>query len=460
MKQFRILVILLIIAFVSCKQYNNPPIVFSAKVDNPNSDSLSIIKLFKDETLQTIHLDSNNTGQKSFYLPMAYYSLFDGNESTQIFLKPGYKLHLYLNAKEFDESIKYTGKGAAENNYLAQKTLLEEKLGKLVYYGYYAALNEKDFLHLVDSIYNLQLNLFNKYGKDFDKDFKYIELHSLKIDRLSKIKDFEGMHRYVTGDTSFAVSDTFPKVFDNINEYLNNERLLIMPFFNNFIESYVTSILSSIYRKDKTIDYYNVFLDILDTTVSSDKIKERLASDFIKYKFKKVKDYEAAYKKLLKLDKNKEDVKQLNEIYEKVKKIQNGQVSPSFELYDIDSNLVKLSDFRGKLVYIDVWAPWCLPCRKSIPYFEELKEEYKDKDVAFVSICRLYQRDKWAKTVKLSELTGVQLFAPEPNQFISDYMIDGVPYYILIDKEGKILEKSAPRPENTKEIKKLLDENL
>jgi len=78
--------------------------------------------------------------------------LSNGNENTIIYLKPKFDLNLYINTKEFDESIFYKGIGSNENNYLAKKYLLEESFGKLYYYGYYAKLSEKDFLKLTDSL--------------------------------------------------------------------------------------------------------------------------------------------------------------------------------------------------------------------------------------------------------------------------------------------------------------------
>jgi len=111
-------------------------------------------------------------------------------------------------------------------------------------------------------------------------------------------------------------------------------------------------------------------------------------------------------------------------------------------------------------VYIDVWATWCGPCKAEIPFLKEVEKEYHNKNIEFISISIDSEKDhgKWIAMVNDKELGGVQLYADNSweSKFIKDYLIDGIPRFILIDPDGKIVSPDAPRPSNPK-LRELFD---
>jgi thiol-disulfide isomerase/thioredoxin len=125
-------------------------------------------------------------------------------------------------------------------------------------------------------------------------------------------------------------------------------------------------------------------------------------------------------------------------------------MSPSFNYDNYAGGKTKLEDFKGKYVYIDVWATWCGPCRAEIPFLKKIEEKYHGKNISFVSISVDVQKDleKWKTLIKDKELGGVQLFADNNwnSQFIKDYGINSIPRFILIDPTGKIVNADASRP--------------
>jgi len=119
-----------------------------------------------------------------------------------------------------------------------------------------------------------------------------------------------------------------------------------------------------------------------------------------------------------------------------------------------------LENLKGKNVYVDVWATWCGPCKREIPHLKELEKKYhKNDDIVFmsVSIDKMEDKDKWLKMVEEKELSGVQLMADKAwkSSICDDYAIKGIPRFLLIDKEGNIMDKNAPRP-SSKEIKEVM----
>lgn len=144
------------------------------------------------------------------------------------------------------------------------------------------------------------------------------------------------------------------------------------------------------------------------------------------------------------------------------KELPKGAPSPIFKNYEnFKGGTTSLIDLKGKYVYIDVWATWCGPCRQEIPFLQEIEKDFHGKNIAFVSISIDREKDhhKWKKMVESKNLGGIQLFADNDwkSKFITDYKINGIPRFILIDPDGNIVSADAPRP-SSPELKKTLEE--
>ena len=141
-------------------------------------------------------------------------------------------------------------------------------------------------------------------------------------------------------------------------------------------------------------------------------------------------------------------------------KLAKGKVSPTFVNYEnFKGGKTSLSDLKGKYVYIDFWATWCGPCRAEIPALQALEKDYHGKNIEFVSISIDNERtakswdkahEKWAAMVKDKNLSGLQLFAGKDNEFIMAYQVNAIPRFVLIDPQGNIVNKDAPRPSDPK----------
>jgi thiol-disulfide isomerase/thioredoxin len=136
------------------------------------------------------------------------------------------------------------------------------------------------------------------------------------------------------------------------------------------------------------------------------------------------------------------------------KQLLNNTMSAPFDYLNFKGGNTKLSDFKGKYVYIDIWATWCGPCRAEIPFLKKTEEKYEGKNIAFVSISVDVQKDfeKWKKFVAEKQLGGVQLFADKDwnSDFMKSYSINSIPRFILIDPTGKIVNADAARPSSPK----------
>lgn len=166
------------------------------------------------------------------------------------------------------------------------------------------------------------------------------------------------------------------------------------------------------------------------------------------------------------ISKLKNNYPSLHQMYEDQKVISDrlaqGAESPKFfNLEDFKGGSKSLEDFKGKYVYMDIWATWCKPCIEEIPSIKKLSKEFKDHNITFVSISTDHARgsngdwdaarEKWVKMVSRKQLTGTQLWAKDNFQeFESAFLIESIPRFILIDPEGKIVNSFAMRPSDPK----------
>ncbi|MFD2940699.1 TlpA family protein disulfide reductase [Flavobacterium notoginsengisoli] len=140
-----------------------------------------------------------------------------------------------------------------------------------------------------------------------------------------------------------------------------------------------------------------------------------------------------------------------------------GQKGVDFSYNDINDKPVAFSDFRGKYVYIDLWATWCGPCKAEIPHMKKLEEDYHSKNIAFISLSldRAKDLQKWKDFVKKEDLKGIQLMADKDfeSDIAKNYDVRSIPRFLLFDKEGKIINIDAMRPSEPElrvELDKLL----
>ncbi len=150
---------------------------------------------------------------------------------------------------------------------------------------------------------------------------------------------------------------------------------------------------------------------------------------------------------------NQDMLAELQKKIDKWNKALPGKISPDFKAEDIEGRVWSLEDFKGKYVYIDIWATWCVPCRQELPYLKELETGFEGKDIIFLGLSVDKDKPKWEEMVKSGDLCGVQLYLGEGTSFQKDYKIDGIPRFILLDKTGRIIDADMSRPSSDETAK-------
>ncbi|WP_271405820.1 TlpA family protein disulfide reductase [Tenacibaculum soleae] len=126
MKKIIYLMAIAIVA-VSCKPATNNFVTFSGKITNKNTDSI-IVSNPQLKFNRVIKVDENGLFKDTMNIKDGFYRVFDGKETTSLYLKNGATINMTLDANEFDETVTFTGEGSDESTFLAKTSLLQEDL--------------------------------------------------------------------------------------------------------------------------------------------------------------------------------------------------------------------------------------------------------------------------------------------------------------------------------------------
>jgi cytochrome c biogenesis protein CcmG/thiol:disulfide interchange protein DsbE len=115
------------------------------------------------------------------------------------------------------------------------------------------------------------------------------------------------------------------------------------------------------------------------------------------------------------------------------------KAAPEFSLKDVNGNAVSLSSYKGKVVLLDFWATWCIPCKAEIPWFTEFEGKYKDKGFAVVGVS--LDEEGWnVVTPYIAKVEArYQILMGDEATAKAYGGVKDLPTTLLIDREGNII---------------------
>lgn len=260
--------------------------------------------------------------------------------------------------------------------------------------------------------------------KEFGDIIDYIKhAYPFSNDELKMINGFFEKDSSITtsNEYEFFYNNGFKEIlFENTHRY----------FVNNLLkkcEELQPGISRDLILSQGISFYYFNQLHIEPTEIEWNKLKRLIESDFIL-----------------------QYLHQLNDSF--IDETANNSNSPGLpedvKVYfdTLDEELLK--KYQGNVVYLDFYSTWCIPCRKEIPFARELANYFENKEVSFIYICCLSEKENWRKMINQYKLKGDHYYLndEEYTKLSSIYGVKGFPTYILIDKKGRVVNNNAPPP--------------
>ncbi len=400
------------------------------------------------------------------------------NQSLKIYLEPGDDFVIEAKNGTLDSTVSFSGKSPANNKFLMK---FNSRFAK----DYDTAYLQEHKLN--DNIDVFEMALFDSRKKQMEFYKSYSEQSSLTesfknyIQNTIKYYYFENLFSYpiIRGNADKAVLTVahLPAVMiENVDDKIqNNEEAIIC-------ETYRTFLTYFIFYKTSEGNGFNKFKDV---SVSMDR-KCTMAQDHLKslplvYFLAKFlydncqtavpsmdkkwmavlagADKSGTYSALAKTKCN-EKLNQKDPV-----SVRTDAVIPAsdytFNMHDMKDKKVTLTDFKGKVVYIDFWASWCGPCRQQMPFSKELHgklTEKQKKNIVFLYISIDATEDAWRKAVEQLGIEGVLTISPGNwnSEVVKFFGINSIPRYMIMDKNGNIVNKDAPRPSSDEILNTLI----
>lgn len=358
----------------------------------------------------------------------AYYKI----KRNTLYITPGDNLDVVI--REDPEKAEFKGKGAEANIYMRGR--LFPKGGSFIKAGLALRSTLDSTAAYVCQEADKRIDQLDKLN-NVTKEFKEIELARIKADIINSYLSYPSYARAVKG--AKTVEEYYSRYNDFLSKYMPEIIQLIADINNpKFMDAEgVRYVLSQVI--DNKLLLSKVSLDSKIQEIFTTLNKMRILSiDPTKENIDNIKEYITSMKS--------EDLKEeLNKRIKQIGHLLKGSLAFDIQLEDLNGKSVRLSDFKGKYIYIDLWATWCGPCVGEAPHFEKLQKELNSDEIAFIAISVDTSKDAWKKFL--------QVHKKETKQFISDdrsikqnWLLGGIPRFILIDKDFKIVDAFAKRP--------------
>ena len=440
MTKFYYLTVLLL-AIISCT--TTPKTSVTLHIEGSRTDYPTFLNT--QDSVYSITLDS--TGTAVVNLPENFQPNYGmirfGLMRFPVYLEPNKSFELSIKIEEHNVTPNFTGEGANKNIYV-NSDIFKNNAPDL-------KVSEDVFLKALEE--QKSKLIANLETQNFEQEFVKKEKKRIHYSLYSILPMYISYHPYYAKVDNYQPSEHF---YDVLEVAVQEEPELInMQEYKNALNGYIELAANKNMKQHDGLISLKKQLNFIQNNFKSPAIIDFTVDHFIsayvgRYGIDNLSEFLEIYETKV-IDSQKKS--SFNALCNKWAKISKGQPAIDFKYLDINGKEVCLKDLSGKYIYIDCWATWCGPCRGEIPHLQKLEHRYKNKNIHFVSISCDQNKADWEKMVKEEKLGGIQLHYGGDNTFMNFFMITGIPRFILLDQEGKIIQANATRPSNPETIK-------
>jgi thiol-disulfide isomerase/thioredoxin len=446
MKSLYLLIPLLLL--ISCKRQSKNEITLIGYLDK---NKVREVYLKSDNITFNAPVDSSGTFTLRFSSdkPRAYQLFL--NDEVSLFLIPGDSIIINKTGEELSFS---GGQSALLSDYYQQWYKYWNQLGASFDEKKYFSREPDDFLKTVYAYIDtaeIPLNELRKKYSDINPEFLRLEKERLKYWLLIDLLPYEYVrYQFYTGKEP-PIHESFHQYMNDVN--LNDSSLLQLPYYKDFLISYVSNVTSKDLKKvgllheNKYAETQSV-INFALKTFKDKRVLEYVIYDVVYDATNKLRVNDSILAVFKSYCSNRQYIADVTSRYMELQPVMPGNPAPDFALRDVNQKEFKLSDFKGKYLLVDVWGIYCSPCIREIPKFNELKDKFKGSDINFVQVNLDATEELWKKKMMDLNMNGIQLLASNgwKSEFRKAYKIDVIPTVILIDREGKFIDARAPLP--------------
>lgn len=453
-----------------------PSVQIRGKVENFSNQQIKIIASGINATIMTDSVGAFKYNTNKITQPGYAIMHFGTSAQLGLYLAPGYDLKISgdaLNTQTLYNSLILTGVGAQTNQYWKQNFSLYASFTIPTLTDEWYNIRPENFVRIglekdkLDSFENnLEKNVFGSSNHDpFKEAFRemsFVDMNTTKLFYLLSYRYWNNLSIELTD--SLIQHAINPRMFTS----LNMDGLLGDFYFQEVIGFlYPDYLLDKQSENDRSVFQNSLnrkleMCDSLYTGSTKDYVLQRIVNRNIPVVYSQ-DQLDSLKPFILLIQDNQIQNDLLSECAKRSSEIENvavGKEAPDFNLPDLSGKYHSLQDYRGKVVYIDLWASWCGPCKEELPLLKEIHDQYLSDSSSF-QIISVAVKDSAGKTSRNDLINQLQLnwlqLEDEQDFVWNKYKVTYVPRYILIDKQGRILNFDAPRPSRKEELEWVLN---